>query len=67
MNYKEWKQEYLELLTEVIKNHTYSDYYNIEFIKELANELLMRGYFDEDYGHWQVTPTEQAIKESFEL
>lgn len=62
MNYKEWKQEYLELLTEVIKNHTYSEYY-----KELANELLMRGYFDEDYGHWQVTSVEQAIKESFEL
>ncbi|OTQ56178.1 hypothetical protein [Gilliamella sp. A7] len=67
MNYKEWKREYLELLTEVIKNHKYSEYYNNEFIEELANELLMRGYFDEDYGHWQVTPAEQAIKESFEL
>ena len=47
--------------------YNYSEYYNNEFIEELANELLMRGYFDEDYGHWQVTPAEQAIKESFEL
>ena len=30
-------------------------------------ELLERGGFDEDFGHWEVTPPEQAIQESFLL
>lgn len=67
MNYSEWKQEYLELLIELIKQHEYSKDYTQTYITELANELLERGGFFEDFGHWEVTPPEQAVKESFEL
>ena len=67
MNYSEWKQEYLELLIELIKQHQYSKNYTQTYITELANELLERGGFFEDFGHWEVTPPEQAVKESFEL
>lgn len=67
MNYSEWKQEYLELLIELIKQHEYSKDYTQDYIHELANELLERGGFHEDFGHWEVTPLEQAVNESFEL
>ena len=67
MNYTEWKQKYLELLIELIKQHEYSKDYTQDYIHELANELLERGGFHEDFGHWEVTPSEQAVKESFEL
>ena len=67
MNYSEWKQEYLELLIKQIENHEYSKDYTQDYIHELANELLERGGFFEDFGHWEVTPPEQAVKESFEL
>ena len=67
MNYTEWKQEYLELLIELIKQHEYSKDYTQVYITELANELLERGGFDADFEHWEVTPPEQAVKESFEL
>lgn len=67
MNYTEWKQEYLERLIQLIKQHEYSKDYKQTYITELANELLERGGFHEDFGHWEVTPPEQAVKESFEL
>ncbi|MBI0154145.1 hypothetical protein [Gilliamella sp. W8128] len=67
MNYNEWKQEYLELLIELIKQHEYSKNYTQTYITELANELLERGGFYKDFGHWEVTPPAQAVKESFEL
>ena len=67
MNYTEWKQEYLERLIQLIKQHEYSKDYTQTYITELANELLERGGFFEDFGHWEVTPPEQAVKESFEL
>ena len=67
MNYTEWKQEYLERLIQLIKQHEYSKDYTQDYIHELANELLERGGFDADFGHWEVTPPEQAVKESFEL
>lgn len=56
MNYTEWKQEYLELLTNLIKQHEYSKNHSNDSINELAIELLERGGFDEDFGHWEVTP-----------
>ena len=67
MNYTEWKQEYLELLIKLIKQHEHSKDYTQDYIHELANELLERGGFFEDFGHWEVTPPEQVVKESFEL
>lgn len=67
MNYSEWKQEYLELLIKLIKQHEYSKNYTQDYIDELANELLERSGFNADFGHWEVTPPEQAVKESFEL
>lgn len=67
MNYTEWKQEYLERLIQLIKQHEYSKDYKQTYITELANELLERGGFDVDFGHWEVTPPAQAVKESFEL
>ena len=67
MNYNEWKQKYLKLLIELIKQHQYLKNYTQTYITELANELLERGGFFEDFGHWEVTPPEQAVKESFEL
>ena len=67
MNYTEWKQEYLERLIQLIKQHEYSKDYTQVYITELANELLERGGFYKDFGHWEVTPPEQAVKESFEL
>lgn len=36
MNYIEWKQEYLELLTNLIKQHEYSKDYSNDAINELA-------------------------------
>ena len=66
MNYTEWKHEYLECLIQLIKQHEYSKNYTQVYITELANELLERGY-DEDSGYWEVTPPEQAVKESFDL
>ena len=67
MNYNEWKQEYLKLLIELIKQHEYSRDYTQVYITKLANELLERGAFFEDFGHWEVTLPKQAVKESFEL
>lgn len=67
MNYTEWKHEYLELLIKLIKQHEHSKDYTQDYIHELANELLERGGFFEDFGHWEVTPPEQAVKESFDL
>ena len=67
MNYNEWKQEYLELLIELIKQHQYSKNYTQTYITELANELLERGGFDADFGHWEVTLPEQAVNESFQV
>ena len=67
MNYTEWKQEYLELLIELIKQHEYSKDCSNDYIDELANELLERRGFDADFGHWEVTPPEQAANESFVL
>ena len=67
MNYTEWKQEYLERLIQLIKQHEYSKNYTQTYITELANELLERGGFFEDFGHWEVTPPEQAANESFVL
>lgn len=67
MNYSEWKQEYLELLIKLIKQHEYSKNYTQDYIDELVIELLELGGFFEDFGHWGVTPPEQAVKESFEL
>lgn len=67
MNYTEWKQEYLECLIQLIKQNEYSKNHSNDAINELMIELLGRGGFDEDFGHWEVTPPEQAVKESFEL
>ena len=67
MNYTEWKQEYLECLIQLIKQHEYSKNHSNDAINELAIELLERGGFDEDFGHWEVTPPEQAVQESFLL
>ena len=66
MNYTEWKHEYLERLIQLIKRHEYSKNHSSDSINELVIELLERGGFDADFGHWEVTP-EQAVKESFEL
>lgn len=66
MNYTEWKQEYLELLIELIKQHQYSKNYTQTYITELANELLERGY-DEDYGYWEGTSPKEAVNESFHV
>ncbi|MBI0114449.1 MULTISPECIES: hypothetical protein [unclassified Gilliamella] len=67
MNYTEWKQEYLELLIELIKQHQYSKNYTQTYMTELANELLERGGFFEDFEHWEVTPPAQAVNESFQV
>jgi len=67
MNYTEWKQEYLELLIRLIKQHEYSKNHSNDYIDELAIELLGRSGFDEDFGHWEVTPPAQAVNESFQL
>ena len=67
MNYSEWKHEYLELLIKLIKQHEYSKKHSNDYIDELANELLERSGFDANFGHWEVTPPAQAVKESFEL
>ena len=67
MNYTEWKQEYLELLTNLIKQHEYSKNHSNDAINELAIELLERGGFDENFGHWEVAPPELAVLESFLL
>jgi len=66
MNYSEWKQEYLELLIELIKQHEYSKDYTQVYITELANELLERGY-DEDSGYWEETLPKEAVNESFQV
>lgn len=66
MNYAEWKQKYLELLIALIKKHPYSEKYNNDFINELANELLERGY-DEDSGYWEGTLANEAANESFQV
>ena len=67
MNYTEWKQEYLECLIQLIKQHEYSKKYSNDSINELVIELLERGGFDEDFGHWEVTPPSQAVNESFHV
>ena len=67
MNYTEWKQEYLECLIQLIKQHEYSKNHSNDAINELAIELLERGGFDEDFGHWDVTPSSQAVNESFQV
>lgn len=67
MNYTEWKQEYLECLIQLIKQHEYSKNHSNDAINELMIELLERGGFDEDFGHWEVTPPAQAVQESLEL
>jgi len=66
MNYTEWKQEYLELLIKLIKQHEYSKKHSDDFINELANELLERGY-DEDSGYWEETSPKEAVNESFHV
>ena len=67
MNYTEWKQEYLELLIELIKQHEYSKDYTQVYITELANELLERGGFFEDFEWWKDVSPKKASKESIKL
>ena len=67
MNYTEWKQEYLELLIKLIKQHEYSKDYTQTYITELANELLERGGFFEDFNWWKEVSPKKASKESFKL
>lgn len=67
MNYTEWKQEYLECLIQLIKQHEYSKNHSNAYIDKLVIELLERSGFDEDFGHWEVTPPAQAVQESLEL
>ena len=52
MNYTEWKQEYLELLIELIKQHQYSKNYTQDYIDELVIELLER--FSDKYRQYQL-------------
>ena len=67
MNYTEWKQEYLELLIKLIKQHEYSRDYTQVYMTELANELLERGAFFEDFNWWKEVSPKKASKESFKL
>ena len=66
MNYTEWKQEYLEHLIQLIKQHEYSKNHSNDSINELANKLLERGY-DEDSGYWEGTLPKEAVNESFQV
>lgn len=66
-NYQGWKSEYLKFLEQKIRLHSYSDKYNDTFITELCDELLERGGFDEDYGHWECVTPQHAVRESFQL
>ena len=67
INYENWKSDYLNLLELKIRLHPYSDKYNDTFITELCDELLERGGFDEDYGHWKCVTAQHAVTESFKL
>lgn len=66
-NYQEWKSDYLNLLELKIRSHKYSANYTDIYIKELCIELLERGGFHEDYGHWECVTAEHASQESFKL
>ena len=67
INYENWKSDYLNLLELKIRLHPYSDKYNDTFIIELCDELLERGGFDEDFGHWKCVTAQHAVTESFQL
>ena len=67
INYENWKSDYLNLLELKIRLHPYSNKYNDTFITELCHELLERGGFDEDYGHWECVTVQHAVTESFQL
>ena len=67
INYENWKSDYLNLLELKIRLHPYSDKYNDTFITELCHELLERGGFDEDFGHWKCVTAQHAVTEGFQL
>lgn len=67
MSYQEWKELYIATLKNKIKSHKYSVNYTEHYINELCQELLERGGFHEDYGHWECVTAEHASQESFKL
>lgn len=67
MSYQEWKELYIAILKNKIKSHKYSINYTEHYINELCQELLERGGFHEDYGHWECVTAEHASQESFDF
>jgi hypothetical protein len=67
MLYQNWKTGYLTKLKLKIKSHKNSVNYSNNYIDELCGELLERGGFDENCGHWECVTAEQASQESLEL